>query len=261
MGNFRTYGIKPYNILTLHGGPGAIGELKDVSEKLGTEFGVIEYLQKQPSIKELKVEIKEIIDNKMKPPVKIVGFSWGAWLTIFFTADYPELVKSIILISSGPFDAKYSHSIHQNRIKRMSPKEKDLFYKVQDKFKEGKNVRIKLLNQFVELMHKVDAYNFIGNNGSSTNFQINLYKKIWAEAAMLRKENFLLKSLEKIECPIKIIHGDYDPHPYQGVIDPIEKLKKDYKVTLLKKCGHTPWREKYAKEEFYNTLFDYLKNN
>lgn len=259
MENYRTYGDSPYNVLTLHGGPGAIGELKGVSQKIGIKYGVIEYLQKQSSIEELKEEMEEIIKKEMEFPVKIVGFSWGAWLALFFTADYPSLIESLILISSGPFDEKYSDTIQKNRLKRMEPAEKELFYQVQDKFKEGKNVRIKLLNQFVELMHKVDAYHFVKHKNYSTDFQINLYKKIWAEASKLRKENFLLKSLEKIKCPIKVIHGDYDPHPYQGVIQPLEKLNKEYEVKILKKCGHTPWREKYAEERFYSILYDFLK--
>jgi len=257
--NYRAYGDSPYNVLTLHGGPGAVGELKGVSQKIGINYGVIEYLQKQSSIKGLKEEMEKIIKSKMDSPVKIVGFSWGAWLALLFTADYSSLVESLILISSAPFDEKYRNSIQENRLKRMDPEEKELFHKVQDKFKDGKNVRIKLLNKFVELMHKVDAYHFVENNNGSTDFQIKLYRKIWAEASMLRKENFLLKSLEKIECPIKVIHGGYDPHPYQGVIQPMEKLNKEYEAKILKKCGHTPWREKYAEEKFYSTLFDFLK--
>ena len=143
----------------------------------------------------------------------------------------------------------------------MNEKEKELFEKVEQKFIEGKNVKIKLLNNFVELMHKVDAYQYKESNNNVTNFQINLYKKIWNEAAKLRENNQLIKSLAKIDCPIKVIHGDYDPHPYQGVKKPLEKLQKDYEFKLLKKCGHTPWKEKIAKDEFYNALFNYLSSN
>jgi pimeloyl-ACP methyl ester carboxylesterase len=259
--NYRTHGKKPYEIITLHGGPGALGELKPLSEKLGEEFGVIEYLQTKESIELLLKDIQKILSKKVQSPVNVIGFSWGDWLAVFFADQYPEMVKSLILISSGPFEEKYSKNIHKNRFNRMNDKEKELFEKVEQKFIEGKNVKIKLLNNFVDLMHKVDAYQYKKSNNNVTNFQINLYKKIWNEAAKLRKNNQLIKALAKIDCPIKVIHGDYDPHPYQGVKKPLEKLQKDYEFKLLKKCGHTPWKEKIAKDEFYNTLFNYLSSD
>jgi len=259
--NYRIHGEKPYEIITLHGGPGALGELKPLSEKLGEKFGVIEYLQTKESIELLLKDIQKLLSKKAQSPVNVIGFSWGAWLAVFFADQYPEMVKSLILISSGPFEEKYSKNIHKNRFNRMNDKEKELFEKVEQKFIEGKNVKIKLLNNFVDLMHKVDAYQYKESNNNVTNFQINLYKKIWNEAAKLRKNNQLIKSLAKIDCLIKVIHGDYDPHPYQGVKEPLDKLQKDYEFALLKNCGHTPWKEKLAKDEFYNTLFNYLSSD
>ncbi len=111
----------------------------------------------------------------------------------------------------------------------MDEKEKKLFKKVDEKFREGKNVKFKLLNSFVKLMHKVDVYQYKKVNNNAINFQIDLYNKIWIEAAQLRKNNQLMKALSEIDCPIKVIHGEYDPHPYQEVKEPLNKLQKDYR--------------------------------
>lgn len=257
--NYRKHGEKPYEIITLHGGPGALGELKPLSKKLGGEFGVIEYLQTEESIELLLKDIKKIIIENTRSSVKVLGFSWGAWLGVFFADKYPELVESLILISSGPFEDKYNKNIQKKRFERMDEKEKKLFKEVDQKFRKDKNVKLKTLNEFIELMHKVDSYQYMEINNYATNFQIDLYKKIWSEAAQMRKNNRLIKSLSEIGCPIKVIHGDYDPHPYQGVKDPLDKLQKDYQFKLLKNCGHTPWKEKKAEDEFYNTLFNFLE--
>ena len=261
MVNYRKHGKQPYEIITLHGGPGALGELKYLSQKIGKKYGVIEYLQTKDSIELLLKDINKIITENARVPVKVVGFSWGAWLAVFFAEQYPELVKSLILISSGPFEEKYSKNIQKNRFDRMDEKEKNLFKEVEQKFSEGKNVKLKQLNSFVDLMHKVDAYQYKEINNNATNFQIDLYKKIWSEAAQLRKNNKLMKSLSKIDCPIKVIHGDYDPHPFQGVKEPLDKLDKDYQFELIKNCGHTPWKEKKAASDFYDTLFNFLQSN
>ena len=63
----------------------------------------------------------------------------------------------------------------------------------------------------------------------------------------------------KIKCPVVAIHGDYDPHPYKGVTEPLSKILHDFRVILLKQCGHYPWKERLAKEQFYKILRNNLE--
>jgi pimeloyl-ACP methyl ester carboxylesterase len=63
-----------------------------------------------------------------------------------------------------------------------------------------------------------------------------------------------LKLGEKIKCPVVAIHGDYDPHPAKGVREPLSGVIKDFCFISLKNCGHKPWIEQEAKEEFYRIL-------
>ncbi len=49
-------------------------------------------------------------------------------------------------------------------------------------------------------------------------------------------------------------HGVYDPHPADGVIKPLRETIANFQWHLLKKCGHKPWKEKQAKEDFYHVL-------
>ena len=58
----------------------------------------------------------------------------------------------------------------------------------------------------------------------------------------------------EIRRPVTAIHGDYDPHPAQGVQDPLSRTLKRFTFILLKNCGHTPWIERAAREEFYAVL-------
>jgi pimeloyl-ACP methyl ester carboxylesterase len=49
---------------------------------------------------------------------------------------------------------------------------------------------------------------------------------------------------KNIECPVVAIHGDYDPHPADGVRIPLSNVLKDFRFILLGKCGHVPWFER-----------------
>jgi pimeloyl-ACP methyl ester carboxylesterase len=70
----------------------------------------------------------------------------------------------------------------------------------------------------------------------------------------MRKSGELLTMARKIRCPVIAIHGDYDPHPAEGVKKIMSPLLKDFIFVLLKNCGHEPWNEKFAKDEFYQIL-------
>ena len=54
------HGNRPLNIITLHGGPGALGELRKLSVKLSEYKGVIEYLQTGDSIKRVYYTNKKV---------------------------------------------------------------------------------------------------------------------------------------------------------------------------------------------------------
>ena len=59
---------------------------------------------------------------------------------------------------------------------------------------------------------------------------------------------------KNIECPVVAIHGDYDPHPAEGVEKPLASILKNFRFILLQNCGHKPWIEKHAKDIFYEIL-------
>jgi len=60
-------------------------------------------------------------------------------------------------------------------------------------------------------------------------------------------------------CPIVAIHGDYDPHPAEGVKDPLSRILKNFRLVTLKNCGHEPWIERHAKDRFYRILKEELR--
>jgi len=59
---------------------------------------------------------------------------------------------------------------------------------------------------------------------------------------------------KKIRCPVIAIHGDYDPHPYEGVKTPLSHILRDFRFILLEHCGHRPWVERAARDRFYKVL-------
>jgi len=87
-----------------------------------------------------------------------------------------------------------------------------------------------------------------------SDLQPRQFQQVWTEAAQLRADGTLMDLARKVRCPVIAIHGDHDPHPAEGVLRPLSRVLVDFRFFLLKKCGHTPWKERWARDAFFNLL-------
>jgi pimeloyl-ACP methyl ester carboxylesterase len=253
--NFRRYGNSPYSVVVVHGGPGAPGEMAYVAMRLSEKCGVVEPLQTARTIpgqvEELHSAIKENFD---RPPV-LIGHSWGTWLAFMLTARFPGDVRKLILVGAGPFENGADAT--KTRLSRLTEIERDEASRIIDLMNESPHHKTDVLTfrKFGELMAKADILDPIETCEDAIDFQPDIYFSIWPEAEVLRRDGTLLELGQKIRCSVTAIHGDYDPHPAEGVRGPLERVLPDFKFILLKNCGHYPWREKRAHEEFFRVLF------
>ncbi len=261
MNNCNTYGNKPYSIAVIHGGPGAAGEMLPVAKALAAHWGVLEPLQTAASIAGQLAELKSVLEEQGSLPIQLIGFSWGAWLSYLCAAKFPGLVKKLILVGSGCFDEKYAPKIQQTRSNRLNKEDRkkydSLLKLLNDQTAENKN---ETLQQLGALCVKADAFEPIDSETPMIDFRADIFQSVWQEAAALRRSGKLLEWGKKIQCPVVAIHGDYDPHPAEGVREPLAAVLNNFRFILLKNCGHKPWIERWAKDDFYRILEDELGN-
>ena len=264
MNNFRTYGKAPYQVAVIHGGPGAPGEMAPVARELSSLWTVLEPLQTKTTLKEQLEELKTTLKKNAHLPITLIGHSWGAMLSYIFTAHNPSFVKKLILVGSGVFEAQYASSIIPTRLSRLSEDERArldaLTRTLNDPTHTDKNATFAKLG---ELDSKADSYDPLPHKNEVIDCQYTLYESVWKEAEALRSSGELIAIGRNIHCPVLAIHGDYDPHPAEGITAPLSKVVNDFRFILLKHCGHHPWYEKHAKEQFYTILkqeLSYLVN-
>ncbi len=97
-----------------------------------------------------------------------------------------------------------------------------------------------------------------GCDDSIAQLDSDIYQAVWQEASLLRQKGELLDLCKKVQCPVIAIHGDYDPHPPEGVREPLKDVLKSFRFILLENCGHKPWIEKRARGKFYTILREVL---
>jgi pimeloyl-ACP methyl ester carboxylesterase len=107
-------------------------------------------------------------------------------------------------------------------------------------------------------LSKADAYDPV-RESEAIDYRFDIFQSVWKDAEELRRSGKLLKLGKRIACPVVAIHGDYDPHPVEGVRKPLSGVLKSFRLILLKNCGHVPWIEREARGEFFRTLKQELR--
>ena len=255
MKNLRKYGKAPFKTAVIHGGPSAPGEMEPVARELSSMGGILEPLQTAKTIEGQIKELKDIVKKQGNPPMTLIGWSWGAWLSYIFAAQNPALVNKLVLIASGPFEEKDAQNIMKVRLNRLSEEERGkillLINVLEEPAMENKNAALMRLGK---LISKADSYDPIPHKSNILGCQYDIYQSIWRQASKLRSSGLLLEYGNLIQCPVVAIHGDFDPHPAEGIRRPLDRILKDFRFILLEKCGHTPWIERIAKDRFYELI-------
>jgi pimeloyl-ACP methyl ester carboxylesterase len=255
-------------VAVLHGGPGAPGSAAAVARELARDMGVLEPLQTRDSVEGQIEELRLTIDAHGDPPVTLVGHSWGAMLGVLFAARHPNSVAKLILVGSGPMESHYAEGIMPTRLSRIPEADRGEARRLMDRLSSG-DFQQSELDRLGVLMGCTDTYESLpeADNGSlppaddgavDLSFQPRVHERVWAEAAKLRSEGGFVRAVRAVRCPVAAIHGDYDPHPAEGVKEPFAAHAPGFRFHLLSQCGHEPWRERHAHAEFFRVLRDEL---
>lgn len=259
MKNPRKYGKPPYSVAVIHGGPGAAGEMAPVARELASAMGVIEPMQTEATLEAQVGELARVLRSNAGLPAMLIGYSWGAWLGVILSARHPELVGKLILVGSGPFEPEYAGDIDKTRLSRLTEEERREVEILLDKIKKGRpGGRREAFARFGEIYSGADAYDPVpaaeDAERDEIEFRADIFEAVWPQAAGFRRKGILLAEVERIICPVVAIHGDHDPHPAEGVRRPLAARLPDFRFILLKRCGHKPWIERHARDEFYRIL-------
>ena len=262
MQTVRKYGVAPFDTVVVHGGPGAQGAMKPVAEHLGERYGVLEPFQTEPSVRGQIDELRTVLEKIASTPARLIGHSWGAWLCCLLAAQYPELTRTLILVGSGPFEEEYAPDIMQTRLARLEQAEQQELRDALETLNHSlRGSKKQALETLARLCSKTDTYDAaskdLPSNEGFVDFRV--FHAVFKEAVRLRRNGTLMEAIAEVQRPVVAIHGDYDPHPAQGVKKPLAKTLRNFRFMLLSQCGHEPWSETYAKDKFWRKL-DQLLN-
>ncbi|MHC4599952.1 MAG: alpha/beta fold hydrolase [Planctomycetota bacterium] len=252
---FRRHGSSPFRVAAIHGGPGAPGEVAPVARELARSRGVLEPFQSAVSLEGQITELETLLASHGDGHWTLIGHSWGAWLIFLLAARAPSVPRKLILVGSGPFEEPYAESILGTRLSRLTEEQRAKALAAEAALDDpAVEDKTDALAEFGKWMTKADTFDPLPWRDEVLAFHPDVFEKVWPEAAALRRSGELLERGREIRCPVVAIHGDHDAHPAEGVREPLSRVLGDFRFVLLPKCGHTPWIERHARDEFFRVL-------
>lgn len=258
---YRQYGTDIPQVVLVHGGPGAPGELRPLARILENKgFSSLETLQSATTIAEQVEELREQIEQSGLQKVTILGYSWGAWLTILLAEKYPDLVDKLILVSTPPFTKEEAIEISKRRLAKLSPEQQvevsGLMPKIESVDYEE---RVEAFRALALLFKTTDAYSLLTDREYILEYQVDVFRSVWKEAEEKRASGEILERFSRVSQPLVFIHGDDDPHPSTAIIALLKNMDLDAVYYEIPNCGHSPWLERFGQFRFLSIVENELR--
>ncbi|MCK5114017.1 MAG: alpha/beta hydrolase [Phycisphaerae bacterium] len=256
------YGTSGRRVIVLHGGPGAAGNAEPIAKGLADEFRVLEPYQRSSGKTPLTVathiaDIKELIETKCTDECPaIIGESWGAMLALAFATEHPALTGPIVLVGCGTFDPQTRRIFEETGESRMDEAQRKRISSLEQKFTDPDERRKAYFAEITPLY----AYAPLPRPPKDlTNFDMRGHSETWNDMLQLQETGVYPKAFTDIKSPVLMLHGDYDPHPGLRTRDLLQQYIPQLEYHELEKCGHSPWEEKFARDDFFAILHEWLK--
>lgn len=233
----RVHGERGPAVIVLHGGPAAAGGARLLAAGLADRFRVYEPLQRGSGDEPLTVarhvaDLHALIADTGAERPALVGESWGAMLALAYAAAHPDQVGPLALIGCGTWD-------------------------------EGARgvLRATLAERHVE-RHGLAVYDFDAEpdppDPDAPPFDERAHLETWEDMVRCQRAGLYPAAFAAIRGPVKMFHGDFDPHPGALVRDSLLAVLPQLEYQSWVECGHSPWRERRVREEFRVALREWL---
>lgn len=257
----RTYGTDGPEVIVLHGGPGAVGNAAPIARGLEDAFRVYEPWQRGSGPTPLTVarhvfDLDGTIALHCGEPPFLVGESWGAMLALAYAAEHPERVRGLVLVGCGTFDevarAKLRETLRERQSAALRGELSELAASAMDA--DALQAELYRLTQSLYDFEPIT----LEDEDLDEPFDMQGHQETWEDMVRLQAEGIYPAAFAAIRCPVLMLHGDYDPHPGELVRDSLLPYLPQLQYRELPRCGHSPWAERWAREEFFAALREWL---
>lgn len=246
-----THGLPPYETVLLGGGPAANGALHVLATRMERTQSVLYPTLTATTVQGQVLELSRIVAEQAKTPVSLVGHSFGAILALLFAAQYPDLVRRLVLVGCPPLNEKWANEQHRQRCLRLSPDDQaeyEALVSLSERDVE-QTKRLIVLTECTDTFERDASY-----ENPLLHWDYAAHEQLGRELARMRKGGVLEQALKRIDRRIFVLHGEHDPSLWKGVTSLLADAHCDFITCKIPLCGHSPYLEKFAAAPFLELL-------
>lgn len=259
----RAYGVSGPLVIVLHGGPGAAGEAAPLARGLADSFQVLEPFQRGSGSEPLTVahhvaDLHDLVRSRGVAQPALVGESWGAMLALAYTAAHSDGAGPLVLIGCGTFDDKAREQLHATLDERTDDTLRERLQRLEDVADPVE--RFVRRRELTEPLYSYDPFP-AGDESCTETFDLRAHEEAWADMVRLQKEGVYPAAFSAITSPVLMLHGAYDPHPGRMIRASLQPYLPQLEYVEFERCGHYPWLERAAHDEFFAVLRGWLAHH
>jgi pimeloyl-ACP methyl ester carboxylesterase len=197
-------------------------------------------------------DLQELLAGEEDAPV-LVGHSWGAMLALAYAAAHPGRARGLALIGCGTFDAR-SRALLEATVERRMDADVRRRLEVLGEIADP-DLRLRRLG---ELMLPVYSCELAVDRLDMAGCDARAHEETWNDMRRLQEAGIYPASFAAIHVPILMLHGAADPHPGRRIEATLRPYLPQLEYREWGRCGHYPWLERNARDEFLAVLREWL---
>jgi pimeloyl-ACP methyl ester carboxylesterase len=258
----RRHGSLGPPLVVLHGGPGAPGSAAGLARALSARFRVLEPLQRRGGEVPLTVarHVQDLAD--VAPPrAALVGWSWGAMLALSYAAAHPERADRLALVSCGTYDEASRAAFRTAFAARLGEDGRARMNALRARLADSTDpaVRDRIVTQLGETAGRAQSVDALPDDEAADLPADSAgHDETWRDVLALQARGEEPAAFAAIRAPVRMFHGAEDPHPGPSTRDVLRLHVPHLEYEEFADCGHSPWRERRAREPFLAALSAWL---
>jgi proline iminopeptidase len=242
-------------VLVLHGGPGLehrylLPRLPRISDKHRFIFfdqrscGKTEspFDSSRMTIPQFVEDIEALRKALKLGEMNLMGHSWGGLLALFYAIQYPDHLKSLILISTAGASSEYLEPFVKNIRKNRTAEDRAEMKRLESAAGFEKNPGL------VEQWYNIYFHPYFFDKKKADSLVVKLTRQsidVDAHGYLFRGlETYNIHNrLDSVRVPALIVHGKQDPLP-AWCSERIHVHLPNSRLCLIDRCGHFPYIER-----------------
>jgi pimeloyl-ACP methyl ester carboxylesterase len=186
------------------------------------------------------------------------GRVMGGMLALAYAAAHPDSVGPLVLVGRGTFDPKSRARLKATLAKRTSEAlQRQLEHLVETFPDPGER-----LMKEMALTQALYAYAPTAarpDEDVGEPFDMVAHAETWDDMLRLQQAGVYPAAFAAITSPVLMLHGTYDPHPGPMIRASLAPYLHRLEYREWENCGHSPWAERFARDEFFAVLREWLR--